>query len=259
MADKIKIFAIGDIVGRVGRHYLASKLPGFCEINGIDLVIANAENAAGGFALSSKVAEEVFNAGVDIITSGNHIWDNKDILKIIDTEERLLRPANFPPGNPGKGFCFYNFKNLTVCVINLMGRVQMNPLDCPFQKFDHILTETKGKADIYIVDFHAEATAEKRAFGWYANKRAALVYGTHTHVQTADEEILSGGTGYITDIGMTGPFDSVIGMGKEGSIRRFVTQQKIKFEVATSQVKINGILAVINSKNQTEKIERIVF
>jgi len=259
MAKKIKFFVVGDIIGKPGRNYLASKLRGFSEIKGVDVVIANGENAAGGFSLTTKVVEELFGAGVNIITSGNHIWDNRDILKIIDSEPKLLRPANYPEGVPGQGVCLYNYQGLKIGVINLLGRVQMVPIDCPFRKFDEIYNRISEETDIIIVDFHAEATAEKRAFGWYVVGRASLVYGTHTHVQTADEEILLGKTAYITDIGMTGPFDSVIGMKKDDSIRKFLTQQKVKFEVAEKNIKINGVLVEIDKSGVAINIERVVI
>ena len=195
--------------------------------------------------------------GVDIVTTGNHVWDNNDVLEIIDGEDNLLRPDNFPPGVPGKGWHMVQVKGISVCVMNLMGRSSMDPIDCPFRAFDRLYGEVKDKTDIIIVDFHAETTSEKRAFGWYLDGRASAVYGTHTHVQTADEEILPGGTGYITDAGMTGPFDSVIGMEKDQSIRRFLYRTRVRFEVASGNPRINGIIFTINKNGKTESLKRI--
>jgi len=258
MADTIKILAIGDIVGRTGRDILQSRLQGLIDRYRVDLVIANGENAAGGKSITGKITHNLLAMGVDVITTGNHIWDKKDVLEVIDNEPCLLRPANFPPGVMGKGHCVVNRRGYRVAVINLQGRVHMVPLDCPFRAFDLLYNEMKDNADVIIVDFHAEATSEKKALGWYADGRASLVFGTHTHVQTADEAILPRGTGYITDIGMTGSFDSVIGMSREASIERFLTQIRTANEVARDNPGINGIMVTINRSGKTEEIERLV-
>ena len=254
---EIRIFVIGDIVGRAGRNILASKLPGIVDRERIDVVIANGENSAGGMAMTPEVTRELFSRSINVITSGNHIWNNSDILQIIDADLNLLRPANYPPDVSGKGYCIINYKGINICVINLMGRVLMAALDCPFRKFDEIYSKVKKDSDIIIVDFHAEATSEKQAFGWYVDGRASAVFGTHTHVQTADERILPNGTGYITDIGMTGSFDSVIGMKKEKSIRFFLSQAKVKFEPAEDNPGINGAVFTVNSNGKTVSIKRI--
>lgn len=255
---EVKIFAIGDIVGKAGRNILASRLQGIVEKERIDLVIANGENSAGGMSMTKEVTKDLFSLGIHVMTSGNHVWNNSDILQIIDTEKYLLRPANYPDEVQGKGYCMYNLKGNNICVINLMGRVMMNPLDCPFRKFDAIYEKVKGEASVIIVDFHAEATSEKQAFGWYVDGRASAVFGTHTHVQTADNRILPGGTGYITDIGMTGSFDSVIGMKKERSLRFFLTQTKAKFEPAEGDPGINGVIIRVDSSGKCTEIRRVM-
>jgi len=258
MNESIRILAIGDVVGRAGRQVLTAKLQGLIDLYRIDAVIVNGENAAGGRSISGEIMREMFSQGVNVITTGNHIWDNRDIGAELSQEPALLRPANYPPGLPGRGYGIYHIKGFSVCVINLQGRVSMEPLDCPFRAFDEIYEEVKDESGIIIVDFHAEATSEKRAFGWYTNGRASAVFGTHTHVQTSDEEILDGGTGYITDIGMTGAFDSVIGFKKEDSIKKFLTQTRIRYEVATGNSKLNGIVLDILQNGKTRDIQRII-
>ncbi len=258
MKNSITVLAVGDVVGKTGRYILESKLQGLRDTYRIDIVIVNGENAAGGRSITPDIAESFLTGGVDVITTGNHVWDNKDIMKIIDQEPRLIRPANFPDGVRGKGYYLFNYKGYSICVINLMGRTLMTPIDCPFRKFDEIYKAVHEKAHVIIVDFHAEATSEKRALGWYADGRASVVFGTHTHVMTADEEILPQGTGYITDVGMTGAFDSVIGLKKEFAIDRFLYQVRDKFETATGNPKINAILLEIGSNGKTTRIERII-
>ncbi|MEW6335280.1 MAG: TIGR00282 family metallophosphoesterase, partial [Thermodesulfobacteriota bacterium] len=212
----MKILFIGDIVGKPGRRAVRELLPGIVEDHRIDLVIANCENAAAGFGVTGEVIEELQDCRIDVLTSGNHIWDKKEILEIIEGCDRLLRPANYPAGAPGRGCLVMTAPGgLRVGVINLAGRVFMHPLDCPFRTADREIGTLKSRADVIIVDMHAEATSEKIAMGWYLDGRVGAVVGTHTHVQTADERILPGGTGYITDAGMTGPFDSVIGIRRE--------------------------------------------
>ena len=257
MRGNVRIFAIGDIVGKAGRNILASKLPGLVDREKIDVVIANGENSAGGLAMTPEVTRELFSRGINVITSGNHIWNNNDILQIIDSDLNLLRPANYPPDTEGKGYCTINFKGLNICVINLLGRVLMSPVDCPFRKFDEIYAKVKDDSNIIVVDFHAEATSEKQAMGWHVDGRASVMFGTHTHVQTADERILPNGTGYITDIGMTGAFDSVIGMKFENSVRFFISQTKVKFEVAEENPGINGAIFTVTDSGKTTSIKRI--
>jgi len=258
LMKKLKIFAIGDIVGRAGRNILASRLQGIVERERIDLVIANGENSAGGMSMTSEVTRDLFSLGIQVITSGNHVWNNNDILQIIDSEKYLLRPANYPEDVPGKGYCLFNVKGSKICVINLMGRVMMSSLDCPFRKFDAIYEKVKDESAAIVVDFHAEATSEKQAFGWYVAGRASAVFGTHTHVQTADNRILPGGTGYITDIGMTGAFDSVIGMKKERSLKFFLTQTRAKFEPAAGDPGINGVIIKIDADGKCTEMRRVM-
>ncbi len=257
MNDVLNILAVGDVVGRPGRTILADQLQGLVARHRIDTVIVNGENSAGGRSITPEIFRDFMELGIDVVTTGNHVWDNNDVLKIIDTEDNLLRPGNFPPGVPGKGHCMIQVRGIKICVINLMGRSGMAAIDCPFRAFDALYGEVKKKADIIVVDFHAETTSEKRAFGWYLAGRASAVFGTHTHVQTADEEILPGGTGYITDAGMTGPFDSVIGMNRDQSLRRFLYQTRVRFEVASGNPRINGIIFRINRSGKTESVERI--
>lgn len=259
MNDKINILAIGDIVGRPGREFLDRTLLTLKKKHLIDFVIANGENAAGGNAITPDIVTHLLSTGVDLVTTGNHVWNNREILKIIDTEYRLLRPANFPEGVRGKGYYTGTVNGTGICVINLMGRVHLNPIDCPFKKFDEIYSQNREKADIFVVDFHAEATSEKKAFGWYVDGRASCVFGTHTHVQTADETVLPGGTGYITDIGMTGSFDSVIGMDKTKSIERFLTQTKVNYEVALGNPGLNGIIFSVGRDGKTRRLERLIL
>jgi len=254
---EIKILAIGDVVGKSGRTILASKLQGIIDRERIDVTAVNGENAAGGLAITPEVVREFFSIGADVVTTGNHVWNNRDILQIIDDEDRLLRPHNYPPGVPGKGTTIFNYKGVRICFVNLIGRVMMNPVDCPFRCFDDIYEENKDEADVFVVDLHAEATSEKQAFGWYADGRAAAVYGTHTHVQTADERLLHKGTGYITDIGMTGAADSVIGMKREGSLKFFLSQTRVKYEPSDENPRINGVVFQIDKDGKCSGVYRI--
>lgn len=258
MGQTFKILAVGDVVGRSGRQVLKDKLQGIVDVHRIDMVIVNGENAAGGKSITPDIAQEFFSIGTDVITTGNHIWDNSEALKIIDSQPALLRPANYPEGVRGHGYCFIERKGFRVCVMNLQGRLFMEPIDCPFRKFDRMYEEVREKADVIIVDFHAEATSEKKALGWYLDGRATALFGTHTHVMTADEDILPKGTGYITDVGMTGAFDSVIGINKENSMKRFLTFTRVKFEVAEGNCKVNAIVFEVNKEGKTESITRII-
>jgi metallophosphoesterase (TIGR00282 family) len=257
MADTLNILAIGDIVGSPGREILERKVPELTERYSADFIIANGENASGGRYITPENAIEILSYGVDLITTGNHIWQNKKILEILDIEPRIVRPANYPDGVPGNGYYIRKVNDIFVCTINLIGRINLVTVDCPFKKFDEIYDHLKNQVDIIIVDFHAETTSEKRAFGWYADGRASCVFGTHTHVQTADEEILPRGTGYITDIGMTGPFNSVIGMDKEKSIQNFLSRTNIRFDVASGDVRLNGIVLMVDREGRTINITRI--
>ncbi len=256
----MNILCIGDIVGRPGRDAVAGLLPKLIAEHDLEFVIANAENAAGGAGIIPKIADELFSYGCDVLTAGDHIWDKKDILDYLDQTPRLLRPANFPVDTPGHGFFVTETKKgKKIGVINLLGRVfiRYNVL-CPFETMTKVLKEIYRQTRIVIVDFHAEATSEKIALGHFADGKVSAVFGTHTHVQTADEKILPLGTGYLTDVGMTGPFDSVIGQKKENIIERFLTTIPSKFEVATEDVGLNGVVFTIDEKTGlTTKIIRI--
>lgn len=229
----MNLLFVGDVVGRAGRQILAQRLPSLIDRYMADLVVVNAENAAAGCGLTLPVMKELYDAGADVLTSGNHIWDKKEIIEVLKREKRLLRPHNYPQGLAGQGYGLYETPGgIPVVVINLEGRVFMKNLDCPFRSADQILDQVRGQAKIVFVDFHAEATSEKQALGHYLDGRVSAVVGTHTHVQTADEKILNGGTGYLTDVGMTGAQDAIIGNQKEPALQRFLTQMPVKLEVA---------------------------
>ena len=237
-------------MGRPARRAVRDLVPSLIENEEIDLVVANAENSAGGMGVDLKSARELLSAGVQVLTSGNHIWKKKEIYPFLDEQESLIRPANYPVGAPGKGWCVWQHNGLRALVINLQGRVFMpNHVDDPFRCVDEILKQHGSRSPVVIVDMHAEATSEKSAMGWYLDGRASIVFGTHTHVQTADERILPGGTAYITDLGMCGPFDSVIGMEKDTVIRGFLTQLPRQFEVAQDNVVLQGVIANIDEEN----------
>lgn len=234
-------------MGRPARRAVRDLVPSLIEKEEIDLVVANAENAAGGMGVDLKSAKELLSAGVQVMTSGNHIWKKKEIYSFLDDQESLIRPANFPAGAPGKGWCIWQHNGLRALVINLQGRVFMpNHVDDPFRCVDEILRQHGAQSPVVIVDMHAEATSEKYAMGWYLDGRASIVYGTHTHVQTADERIFPGGTAYITDLGMCGPLDSVIGMEKDPVIRGFITQLPRQFEVAQDNVVLQGVITDVD-------------
>lgn len=255
----VNVLFIGDIVGKPGRQALARELHRLVDRHRVDLVIVNGENAAGGFGITEETGRELFSQGVHVITSGNHIWDKKDSVGYLDAEQRLIRPANYPPGTPGRGSTIaVTSGGVKVGILNLEGRVFMNNLDCPFRTADKEIERLKAQTPIVIVDIHAEATSEKSSLGWYLDGRASAVIGTHTHVQTADERILPGGTAYITDAGMTGAFDSVIGVRKDEPIQKFLTQLPAKFEVAKKDIRLNGVFLVIDEKEgRAVSIERI--
>jgi len=244
----MRLLFIGDIVGKPGTSAIKEILPVLVSEYNVEFIIANAENAANGLGLTRKVALDFFDSAIDILTSGNHIWDKKSIVSFIKKEPRLLRPANFPDGVPGKGsIVVKTASGEKIGILNLSGRVFMGALDCPFQTAMREIDQLKLETDIIIVDIHAEATSEKIAMGWMLDGKVSAVLGTHTHVQTADEKILPGGTAYISDIGMTGSFDSVIGMKKEISIERFLTQMPVDFKVAEKDICLSGVYLEIDS------------
>ena len=245
----MNILFIGDIVGRPGREAVRKGLRGIVERHHVDFVIANAENAAAGFGITKDIGDTLLELGIDVMTSGNHIWDKKEALDYIVTEPRLLRPANYPAGVPGRGSTVaLSGDGRAVGVVNIMGRVFMTSIDDPFAVVLREIDAIRHKTRVIIVDFHAEATSEKIAMGWHLDGRVTLVVGTHTHVQTADERILPQGTAYLTDAGMTGPHDSIIGMEREPSLSRFLTGLPIKFEPATGNPRLNGIVVTADEK-----------
>lgn len=254
----MKILAVGDIVGERGLNKLKESLPILKQKEKIDFIIVNGENVAGGMGITKRDFQQILFSGADVVTLGNHTWSKKDIFNFID-DEKLIRPANYPKGVVGKGYNIYNCKNKRIAVINLLGRTNMGVLtENPFLEADNILENIKGKADYIVVDFHAEATAEKIAMKYYLDKRVNIIFGTHTHVQTADEEITENGMAYITDIGMTGPINSVIGMDKKASIKRFVTTLPEKYKIAEGECKFNSCLFEINDETgRTDSIRRI--
>ena len=238
----MRLLFIGDIVGKPGRRTIKNILPGFKKDNSIDYVIANGENLAGGNGITVDTAQEMFKAGINVLTSGNHVWQKRDIFKPGNLDARIIRPANYPAPAPGKGFNIYTVNNINIAVINLEGRLFMRTLNCPFKECDRILDEVKGKAKIIFVDFHAEATSEKIALGLYLTGKVSAVVGTHTHVQTSDERIIDGKTAYLTDAGMTASLDSVIGIKKEQAIERFLTQRRSSVQVARGNEEMQGAI-----------------
>jgi metallophosphoesterase (TIGR00282 family) len=246
---KLVILALGDVVGKPGRKALAGNLEALIEECNADFVLANGENASGGLGITPQVAEELLSLPIDMLTSGNHIWKHKEIKKYLETQEKLLRPANYPEGSPGRGAGLYRAKTgVTVGVLNLEGLLFMNALPCPFRTADSELEALRQQTPLVIVDFHAEATSEKRALGHYLDGRVTAVVGTHTHIPTADAEVLPGGTGYITDLGMCGPTDSVIGVRKEHAIARFTDKLPTAFQVAKDRVQIQGVVIVADAQ-----------
>jgi hypothetical protein len=255
----MKILMIGDIVGKAGRQALRGLLEKIIADHEIEFTIANGENAAGGMGITPPIAMEILDQGVDVITSGNHIWAKKEIIPFLNEESRILRPANYPVHVPGKGAGVFNLEDgQKVGVLNLEGRVFMKHLDCPFRIGEKETEILKKQTNIIIVDFHAEATSEKMAMGWFLNGKVSSVLGSHTHVQTCDERILNEGTAYITDIGMTGPLDSVIGIRKQVALERLLTQIPWKFDVATEEIELQGVVVDIDSKTgKSRDIKRL--
>jgi 2',3'-cyclic-nucleotide 2'-phosphodiesterase len=254
----MNILMLGDVFGEPGRAALQKTLRRLKDEHRIDFTVVNVENAAAGFGVTPQLARGILELGVDVMTSGNHIWDRKEIVEFIGRENLLLRPANFPPGTPGVGHVTVKAGPHRVAVLNLMGRVFMNPIDCPFQKADEIIPELRRETPIVLVDMHAEATSESVAMGWYLDGRVSAVVGTHRHVQTADERVLPGGTAYITDLGMTGPVDSVIGVDKDLILQRFLTQMPIRFEPARGPAAVCGVVVTVDPETgRASEIRRL--
>ena len=257
----LRILFIGDIVGSPGRKIVHDRLADILTQRSIDLCIANGENAASGFGITPRLADELFACGIEVMTSGNHIWDRKEIFDYFPHEPRLLRPANFPNGSPGKGLRLGTAKNgIGYAVLNLQGRTFMVPIDDPFRTAAQQLSNVPADVKVVLVDMHAEATSEKQAMGWYLDGKVSAVVGTHTHVATADNRVLPGGTAFITDVGMTGPHDSVIGMETQGILQRFLEAMPTRFSVASENVQMNtALIEVDETTGRARSIERLNF
>ncbi|HWG58195.1 MAG TPA: TIGR00282 family metallophosphoesterase [Candidatus Acidoferrales bacterium] len=257
----MRILFIGDIVGSPGRKIVHERLADILAQRRIDLCIANGENSASGFGITPRIAQDLLACGVEVLTGGNHIWDRREILEFFPHEPRLLRPANFPPGSPGAGHFVGRAKGgEEYAVLNLQGRTFMTPLDDPFRTADRELAALPPSVKVILVDMHAEATSEKQAMGWYLDGRVSIVIGTHTHVATADERILPGGTAFITDVGMTGPHDSVIGMDRQGVLQRFLDGMPARFTVAEGNIQMNTVVVEVDaSSGRAQSVERARF
>lgn len=253
----MNILFIGDIVGSPGREAVKRLLPELKKEFHLDFIIANAENAAGGSGITPKVANELFDTGIQVLTSGDHIWKKREILEIIDQDSRILRPLNFPRTAPGRGSGIFKAPTgLEIAVVNVQGRVFLEALDCPFRTSQEAVEAYLKQTKIIIVDMHAEATSEKVALGWYLDSKVSAILGTHTHIQTADEKILPGGSAYITDVGMTGPYNSVIGRRTEDILQRFITSVPTRFEVAKENIQLHAVVVEIDE--QTGKARSIL-
>ena len=255
----MRILFIGDIVGKAGREAIEGVLEKVVSGYQIEFTVANGENAAGGMGITPSIAIEILDQGVDVLTSGNHIWAKKEIVPFLDEESRILRPANYPPKVPGRGSgIFHSRSGQRVGVLNLEGRVFMKHLDCPFRVGEKEVELLRKETNIILVDFHAEATSEKMAMGWFLDGKVSAVLGTHTHVQTSDDRILDEGTAYISDVGMTGPMDSVIGIRKEIALERLLTQIPWKFDVAKEAIELQGVVIDVDSETgRSGNIQRV--
>ena len=254
----MKVLMIGDVVAKPGRLAVLERIQDLREQHEIDLAIMNAENLAGGFSVTPSLCDQLFGCGIDVMTSGNHIFDKKEAVDYIRKQPRLLRPANYPPGTPGRGYWLGTIKNVPIVVVNVMGRVFMPPSDDPFRIIENVLDGVPAETKVRIVDIHAEATSEKVAMGWFLDGRVSAVLGTHTHVQTADERVLPHGTAYLTDIGMTGSYAGVIGMSKADVIARFTTVPAKRAEHSSGQVRIcAAVIDIDESSGKARNIDRV--
>lgn len=258
-SNPLNVLVIGDIVGRPGRQSFAKLFPLLQKEYSVDFCIVNGENSAAGSGLTPKVVSFLLESGADVITTGDHVWKNQAVYKIIDEEPRLLRPANYPDSAPGRGYNVFKLKNGTeIAIINLIGRVFMNAVDCPFKISTELVSKLSQQTPVIIVDMHAEATSEKIALGWHLDGKVSCIFGTHTHVQTADETILPNGTGFITDVGMTGPHKSVLGREIEPVLKRFITQVPSRFDVAENNLKVCGAVFKVDERTgKTLSVKRI--
>lgn len=254
----MRVLFIGDVVGKPGRECLKKMIPGLKSKYELDFIIANGENLAGGLGITKEVANELFDNGVNVITGGNHIWDKKEVFIFIGEESRLLRPMNYPPGTPGQGWECYQVNNETLGVLNLSGKVFMPELDCPFRTVEEEIAKMRANTPFIILDFHAEATSEKNAMGYFLRKKVSAVIGTHTHVQTADEKILDNATAYITDVGMTGPYESVIGVDVDSAIKKLITKMPVRLDVSDFKpLQFNAVYLEFNTEGNCIDIKRI--
>ena len=257
-ARSLRLLFVGDVVGAPGRRILKARLRSLRAEVGADLAVVNGENAAGGAGITHATAAEIFSAGADVITTGNHVWDKKDAVPLLEKNARVLRPANYPEGTPGTGVAVVEAGGVPVAVVNLMGRVFMASIDDPFRAADRILGSLAAVTKVVLVDFHAEATSEKTALGWYLDGRVSALVGTHTHVATADARVLPGGTAYMTDAGMTGPRRSVIGVKTEQAIERFLTQRPLTYETAEGDVRLSAVVIEVDpATGRASSIERL--
>jgi 2',3'-cyclic-nucleotide 2'-phosphodiesterase len=258
---QMNLLFIGDVVGSPGRDMVKEYVPKIKEKYRPNFTIINGENAAGGRGITEKIYREFLGSGAQAVTLGNHAWDNKEIFEFIESAKNMVRPANFPEGTPGKGLAFFKVNDIEVAVINLQGRTFMPPLDCPFKKADELIEIAQERTPFIFVDFHAEATSEKQAMGWYLDGRVSAVVGTHTHVQTADSRVLPNGTGYLTDVGMTGPYDGILGMEREAVITKFLTSLPVRFEVPKAgRTQLSGVYMELDRKTgKCKKMERILI
>lgn len=257
----MNLLFIGDVVGSPGREMVKEYVPKLKEKFRPQVTIINGENAASGKGITESIYRQFLEIGAQAVTLGNHAWDNRDIFEFVNDAKYLVRPANFPEGNPGKGIVYIKINDLEMAVINLQGRTFMNPSDDPFKKADELIDQARERTPFIFVDFHAEVTSEKQAMGWYLDGRVSAVIGTHTHVQTADNRILPGGTGYLTDVGMTGPYDAILGVEKEAVLKRFLTGMPVRFEVQKSgRYQLSAVVIELDRKTGfTKKIEPILI
>ncbi|GMB08383.1 hypothetical protein EDD69_12020 [Thermolongibacillus altinsuensis] len=256
----MKILFIGDVVGQPGRKMIEQYVPKLKAKYKPNVVIVNGENAAGGKGITEKIYRRFLELGIHAVTLGNHTWDNREIFEFIDDAKVLIRPANFPDDVPGKGMVYVSVEGYEVAIINLQGRTFLPAIDCPFKKADELVAEASERTPIIFVDFHAEATSEKQAMGWYLDGRVSAVVGTHTHVQTADSRILPNGTAYITDVGMTGPYDGILGVEKEAVLRKFLTSLPVRFEVTSGRAQLNAVMIEVDVKTgKAKSIQRMLI
>jgi metallophosphoesterase (TIGR00282 family) len=258
-SPEVKLLFVGDVVGGIGRRTLAELLPGLRERHHPDFVVVNGENAAGGLGITRKTAREMFDAGVDAITLGNHAYRHREVYEYLDQEPRIVRPSNFPKGSPGRGHTVVEANGMRLGVVNLSGLVFLEAVRSPFAEVDAILSELRGKADAVLVDMHAEATSEKVAMGWHVDGRALACVGTHTHIPTADGRVLPGGTAYITDVGMTGPRGGVIGVKREQALERFLTLTQVRFETSDEDPWLNAVLVEGDADGRAVAFEQILL